>query len=167
MLNEPLPLSDECGLREALLESFAVKPYTGQVTTADGMEWAEELDDDLGLWHELSGKAWTSIPDEFLDRHANSLVLLTPEAFAAFIPAWIRRALSDDDVREFTIYAIEPPKSGPCFAALMQHWRARLGRLTIDQLRTVRTFLSCVRDHDPDRWNREHAMRALEALPLG
>jgi hypothetical protein len=155
--NRPLP--DEANLRVLIGNAFLTEPYNGPVTPVDGSEWTEELDDAIELWQSLSGKSWTEVPDEFVDRHYGSLVLLTPTAFAAFLPAWLSRSLLNSNVREFTVYAFAPNSN----RALKEHWNARMRCLLPQHVDCVRIFLSSVEEGD-HAWNQNHAAIALEAL---
>ncbi len=43
----------------------------------------------------LGGATWWSVPGSFIREHADHLPLLTPEAYKAFLPAWMCEAVSD------------------------------------------------------------------------
>jgi hypothetical protein len=154
------PLPNESDLRMQITDAFPPEPYHGQVTPADGMDWTEELDDDIELWQFLAGKSWTSVPDEFVDRHRGNLVLLTPGAFSAFLPAWLIRGFVNPEVRQFTIYTFVPHPH----PALKEHWHAHISHLRPEQIACVRQFLLAVRDHD-EQHNRVQAAIALQVLP--
>lgn len=109
---------------------------------------------------ELRHKRWDEISAAFLD-FTCSPALLTPEAFNAFLPAYLLRALDDLDqhcvVVEFTVYSLCPDKpeknaheeqlrDGDGVSRLLQ--RARL--MNALQIRAVRAFLEFVQENAGD-----------------
>jgi hypothetical protein len=56
-------------LRKDIESAFPPIAYTGAVTPSDMEARREELDDSCELAEKLKGKAWTSIPAEFIDLH--------------------------------------------------------------------------------------------------
>jgi hypothetical protein len=55
---------------------------------------------------ELEGKSWEELSSAFLTENDGCLPLLTPEAYHAFLPAWLVHGLSD-------------PEGGPASMALI------------------------------------------------
>lgn len=94
--------------RRKIESVFPAFPYQGAVTCAEGNPWSAEIDEDLDLSRALKGRAWPSLPADFIELHALDLPLLTPSAFAAFLPAWLLRVLKDMNgdnvVREYVVY---------------------------------------------------------------
>lgn len=45
----------------------------------------------------LSQKTWHDVPDEFAEEFSGSLPLLSPEAYHAYLPIWLRCALRNPD----------------------------------------------------------------------
>ena len=124
------------------------------------------MDDSFELAEKLKGKAWTSVPAEFIDLHHGDLPLLTPGAFAAFVPAWINRALDDlddeNEVRDFTVYCFSPTENEhPVLAAVR---RERIRYMTVAQTDVVRNFLILVIGRERSRYVREWAAKALAAV---
>jgi len=100
----------------------------------------------------FSHKAWTDVLDAELDAHDGVLPLLTPEAYCAFLPAWIRRGLWEPDGGVATMALINMESS--------EH----VDRFTPLQ-RTV--LLECVQhihQSDPFRVQDEESLRELESI---
>ena len=152
-------------LRQAITLAFPPTAFQGPVTPADNEGWAEEIDDDLDLRDNLRGRAWNELAAQLIDRQAGGLPLLTPEAFAAFLPAWLMRSLDglsgDNEVREFTVYAFCRSDTHP---ALQEHHRIRLAMLNREQRKTVTDFLILVSRHEGNRFLRVSADEALLSL---
>ncbi len=103
------------GLRESIRRFFPAQPYKGKVTDHDGEfpdHFDEEtaiLDDEKELYEALRGKAWTAVPNEIFQHQPSGYGLLTDEAFAAFLAAWLMRSLdnmdAENEVRDFVVYS--------------------------------------------------------------
>jgi hypothetical protein len=149
-------------LRQAITLAFPPAVFLGVVTPADNEDWAEEIDDDLDLRDNLGSRAWNELAAQFIDRQAGGLPLLTPEAFAAFLPAWLMRSLDglsgDNKVREFTVYEFCRTDGHP---ALREHQRIRHATLNLEQRRAVADFLVLVSRHERSRFLRVSADEAL------
>lgn len=91
-------------LRDQIRQAFPAAPFDGSITICD-------CDECTHLRKELTHKRWDEISNAFLDLTC-SPVLLTPEAFNAFLPAYMLRALDDLSpfavVAEFTVYSLCP-----------------------------------------------------------
>src|ERR1700730_2045732 len=91
-------------LRDQIRLAFPATQFYGPITSCD----CEECTD---IREELRHKRWDEISIAFLDRTC-SPTLLTPEAFNAFLPAYLLRALDDlseySVVVEFTVYSLCP-----------------------------------------------------------
>src|SRR5579859_5624382 len=100
-------------LREAIRHSFPAEPYMGKVTHSDGA-WTPELDDDQALYEALHGCRWTEVPSDIVRNQPDGFLLLTDEAFVAFLPAWLLRSLEnpfgENEVRSFVIYSFSPQR---------------------------------------------------------
>ncbi len=120
---------------------------------------------------ELRHKRWDEIPTAFLDFTCNP-TLLTPEAFGAFLAAYLLRALDDlgrhSVVVEFTVYSLcpnEPEKNGQedqvGVGWLLQ--RARL--MNPSQIQAIRAFLVFVQENAGDaEWFRPFITDALKKV---
>jgi len=105
-------------LRESIRRAFPAEPYVGKVTEYDdelSSELREDqaiLDEDQYLFRALKGAKWTEVPKQLLENLPDGYELLSDEAFVAFLPAWLARALDDmdseNDVRNFVVYAFSP-----------------------------------------------------------
>jgi hypothetical protein len=157
-------------LRHAIATAFpSAVLFQGAVTPADDEQWAEEIDEDLDLRDNLKGRAWKDVPDEIIDRNAGGLPLLTPAAFAAFLPAWLMRSLDrlddENEVRELTVYQFcrsgSPSLAQPAQSYLEAYQLTRFKELSAAQLIVVREFLSLVSTHEHSGYLREKAQEAL------
>jgi len=87
-------------LRDQIREAFPAARFDGSITSCD-------CDECTAIRRELGHKRWDEISTAFLDSTC-SPTLLTPEAFHAFLPAYLLRALDDLSrhaiVLEFTVY---------------------------------------------------------------
>ena len=102
------PMSDERRLLQKRIEdAFGDMPFNGPITSVDGME-NEELDEQRLLYAELHAKRWRDISPDFIKAYPDGVVLLSDDAYAAFLPAWILCALEDEKVRELLIYQFSP-----------------------------------------------------------
>jgi len=156
-------------LRRAITTAFPPAVFRGAVTLADGEQWAEAIDDDLYLRDNLYGRAWTDVPDEIIDRHADGLSLLTADAFATFLPSWLVRSLDrldgENEVRELTIYQFCGGGGPPLPQNVQAHFDtchlAKLKQLNAVQLTVLREFLSLVGMRERNPYIRESAQEAL------
>jgi hypothetical protein len=102
-------------LRESIRRAFPAETYVGNVTQYDdelSSELREDqaiLDEEQDLFRALKGRKWTEVPKELFENLPSGYGLLSGEAFVAFLPAWLSRALDDMDgeneVRNFLVYA--------------------------------------------------------------
>jgi hypothetical protein len=86
-------------LRDQIRQAFPATPFDRPITICD-------CDECMDFRMELPHKRWDEISTAFLD-FTCSPVLPTPEAFTAFLPAYLLRALDDLSqgivVTEFTV----------------------------------------------------------------
>ncbi len=131
----------------------------------DDDAWAEEIDDDLDLRDNLRNRSWNEVAAEVVGRRAGGLPLLTPEAFAAFLPAWLIRSREDlggeNEIRELTVYEFCRKHLHP---ALHEHQRIRHALLNAEQRHAVVDFLILVSRCDGDRFLRASADEALASF---
>jgi hypothetical protein len=153
-------------LRKQIAKAFPAEPFLGDITPDDGHKWCEELDDALDLAVNLKGKTWSAVPRDFVDRHAGGLSLLNPHAFAAFLPAWLDRALIDihneSDVRNLVVFCFAPAQNERPWLKSFRH--SRLLCLDAEQIRVVRGFLTFISNTDPSSFMREQAQDAVSSL---
>lgn len=64
----------------------------------------------------LSGRAWGEVPNEFAEEFSGSLPLLSPEAYNAYLPVWLRAAVESPSGEAATMVPInlssEPSHQG-------------------------------------------------------
>src|SRR3569832_1015484 len=87
--------------------AFPNVAHTGLITPADG-KTGQDYDEHEALYDELHGKRWSEIPASFIRGNAHGLVLLTAEAFVAYLPAWLSEGLVSPDVAEVMVYTFHP-----------------------------------------------------------
>jgi hypothetical protein len=147
-------------LREQIRQAFPATPYFGPITPCD----CEEC---RGIREGLRHKRWDELSTAFLDNTC-SPVLLGPEAFAVFLPAYMMRGLDDygSTVLELTIYSIcpgdldgEDPDHG------VHRLLKRVRLMQPAQIQAVRAFLKFVeKQWDDPEWYGPYFANALEKV---
>lgn len=143
--------------------------YDGNVTPHDDKlisKLAEDqaiLEDDQDVFKALKGHKWTEIPNEILESQPDGYVLLADEAFAAFVPAWLLRALDNIDgeseVRNFFVYAFSPKHDMvPNTTEIVLH---RLRLLNVEQRSVVLSLLTEFTKRGTTRFVRDLATKAV------
>jgi hypothetical protein len=61
----------------------------------EGVIAPHDCDECYALRAQLTGRVWDSIPAAFLDSNDGALPLLSQDAYVAFLPAWLMRAVRD------------------------------------------------------------------------
>ncbi len=155
-------------LRYQIREAFPATQFIGPITSCDCEECTH-------IREELRHKRWDEIPTTFLD-FTCSPTLLTPEAFIAFLPAYLLRALDDLDrhsvVVEFTVYSLcpdKPEKHGQEEQVGHQDGVSRLLQrarsMNPVQIQAIRAFLVFVQENAGDaEWFRPFITGALEKV---
>jgi hypothetical protein len=82
--------SERNELLDSLQRAFPQRAVVGPIAPHD-------CDECAGIRAELTGKPWGEVESGFVDQSADILPLLCPEAYAAYLPAWLRRAVVDPD----------------------------------------------------------------------
>lgn len=94
--------------RERIIRAFA------DVPAPESLLINHECDECLELQRAFLGKSWREISSELTRKHFSDLSLFSPQAFHAFIPAYLLHSVenldADDSVSEFTAYALLPGK---------------------------------------------------------
>ena len=152
-------------VRNQIREAFAATPFEGPITSCD----CEECTD---IREHLRHKRWDEISTAFLDSTC-SPVLLTPEAFKAFLPAYLLRSLDDLSLHrvvvEFTVYSLCPAKPEENSPKMLVGHEDGLNRLLQRarlmsplQIQTIRAFLAFVEENAGDaEWFRPFIEGAL------
>ena len=103
---------------------------------------------------DLAAIEWTAMPDALVEEHPTGLSLLSPEAYAYFLPAYVLYALAhftrNDFASGMTVYSLafnEPVNED------MADWhRERLKFITAEQLSVLERFLQRV-EADSETWD--------------
>ena len=141
-------------VRAKIVAAFPDFIFTGPITGVDENP-AEELDEEQDLYSNLSGRRWSEIPADVLDRNVDGYHLLTDAAFVAFLPAWLNRAITSDEAREFIAYTFEP-RYDP------KRWLdRRIRQLSYHQMEAVQMLLAFCIEFEPSSWVKEHTQNAL------
>ena len=153
-------------LRQSIQRAFPAETYTGRITPYDDRLDNPDLDDEKDLHEALKGRRWTEIPQQLLQNQPDGYVLLTAEAFAAFIAAWLMRSLEnidgENEVRHFVVYAFSPKHDlVPDTTAFVLH---RLRALSPEQRETLRSLLMDFAQQDPSAFQRKLASDAVSLI---
>ena len=146
-------------LRERIRRAFPASPYHGAITPGDDAHpWPEELDDEKFLYDALKDRSWTDVSSDFVYQFHGEWILLTPEAYAAFIPAWLTRSLDNMEgknlVRDFLVYPCSPPGIS---------WKL-LSPLNAEQRSVFRDLVAEFAERERSRFVREQAIKALARI---
>lgn len=140
-------------LTDQIRLAFPATEFLGPITSCD-------CEGCMGIRAELPHKRWDRVPAWFLDLTC-SPTPLEPEAFNAFLPAYLLRALDDLSGRtvvlEFTVYSLCPNAPEEDGAEEHSDHEDRMRRLvdrarlmSRDQIEAVRSFLVFVRENASD-----------------
>ncbi len=150
-------------IKDRIRGAFPAVAFNGVVTDCN----CEECTD---IRLALEEKRWDEVPREFID-FTCSPALLTPEAFCAFLAAYMLRALdlvsqSDGNVVEFTVYSLIPGNDQEPYEVCKVEWRLRLARLmNAEQIQAVRRFLLFVTENSAHaEWLERFIRRALDEV---
>ncbi len=142
-------------LRQKVKQAFPPEKYDGTVTSYDPGPWTEELDEEQAPYETLTGRSWTEVSPRFLQNNPDAYLLLTPQAYAAFVAAWLNHSLEnlggENEVREFLIYTCSPPANS---------WQI-LSPLNPQQRATVRSLIAEFVERESNSFVREKAIKAL------
>jgi hypothetical protein len=153
-------------LRQAIRDAFPDVAYSGQITPCDG-SFTPKLDDDQILYESLKGRSWTEIARDLLMSQPDGYLLLTDQAYAAFLAAWLTVSLEEIDrdentIREFLCYSCSPTLGQN--PDLTEWKRARIGKLTTPQRRALRAVLTEFTERGTNPFVKGYAVRALEFI---
>jgi|HubBroStandDraft_1064217.scaffolds.fasta_scaffold53384_3 hypothetical protein len=148
-------------LRNQIRQAFPPAQFYGPITPCDCEECTDIRD---GLRH----KRWDEISTQFLD-FTCSPVLLTPEAFHAFLPAYLLRGLDDlggdTVVREFTVYSLCPNGSEEQSHEYQNQLLQVASFMSPLQIQAGRAFLVFVQENAAHgKWFRPFVARALDGI---
>ncbi len=154
------------GIRDQIRTAFPSTPYYGPITACVCDECKEIRE---ALWH----KRWDEVPTAFIDLTC-SPTLLTPEAFRAFVAAYMIRGLDDligdRVVLEFTVYSLcpDPEPDGETAKQVKETRLRERAKLTSPaQVQAIRSFLTFAAANAKNReWFRPIINAALENIWL-
>jgi hypothetical protein len=146
--------------------AFPAEAYDKLITPFDDKVDDPELDEEKELYEALKGKKWTDVPRQLLDNQPDGYVVLTDEAFVAFVAAWLMQSLENIDgenrVRDFVVYAFGPKRDlVPDTTGFILH---RLLALNLEQRHVLRALLTEFAERDPSEFQRRLALEALSLL---
>ncbi len=138
-------------LRGAFPDDIFAGPVTADVGPED-----EDREEELTLGSELAGKKWSEVPAALVKVYPDGMALLTDQAFAAFLPAWLAVALGDGEVREMLAYHFSPAVHGPS-----ERSDRRIRQLTPSQREALIAFFAHCADVEHSKFVKAHAQHAL------
>ncbi len=124
-------------------QAFDDKPPPAEIVT-------HECEDCERLSADFHSVAWRDLPEELIEKHYSQLPLLSPAAFAYYVPAYLRLALhdfsQDSRVLQFLVYNIAPSNDEN------PEWkRERFRHFTREQVDILQEFLQLVVEQDEMR----------------
>jgi len=152
-------------LHEMVFASFPPVTYYGTVVAGgDEGPWPGDETDDEDLFRMLKQRRWTDIPADFINRHLGAFVLLTAQAFATFIPAWLVFSIDNNfKGAEFVAYTFAPTDlDGPTHIRPLSVEMFRV--LTPLQRRTLHLFLQAAAAHFSATPLGNHALAASDTV---
>lgn len=75
---------------EALYTAFSPRVVQGVITP-------HECEECAAMRQSLEGRTWHEIPNSFAEEFSGNLPLLSPDAYNAFLPVWLRAAVEQPD----------------------------------------------------------------------
>lgn len=143
---------------DKIRDAFPDITYSGSITPADGLQ-NEELDEERALYSELKGKKWSQVSTSFIEANPDAVVLLTDQAFFAFLPAWLNCAITHEKVREMTAYMFEPRRQKERPPKLMDN---RIRQLSSPQRKAIEALLAYCVHVEPSPYIKKSAQNALD-----
>jgi hypothetical protein len=149
-------------LRQEILDVFPKNdpPDSTNITVDD-------LGDSPQIRDSFNGIAWWLASNDILDRNADSMPLLTPEAFHHYLPAFLLRSLEgferSNETLLYTVFSLSPTKT----SRNDPRFRARLNLFSPQQVSVVRKFLQLILADETMYNLYESAERALRKFWIG
>jgi hypothetical protein len=143
-------------LRTQMRAAFPDVAYAGAITPADG-KTGQDYDEHEALYNALHDKPWSQIPAAFIRGNAHGLVLLTAEAFVAYLPAWLNEGLVSPEVAEVMVYTFYPDP-----AKNRDHMDQRMHAMSSPQSEVLAAFLAYCSQTTTSGFLKDHATQALE-----
>lgn len=153
-------------LQRRIRSAFPPEHFLGTITVGC------ECDECKELARVLLNQKWDELSEETMQAQFGSLPLLSSEAWAAFLPAWLMRSLddlyaADQKFREWTLYDLalyrETAEDSPDeLAASIDRLREKSAQLRPEQFLAVADFLRMVHENAAiSDWDRESIARSL------
>jgi hypothetical protein len=153
---------DKETLRARIRRAFADVPIP---TRIEEMRLPRHTNDDsYDMAAAFVGKRWTEIPIETLFFHRESLAALSPEAYRAYLPAYLEASFASEDwldkygadIRQYLLFTLKhwPHQTAPERGA---ETNARLSALDEGQ----RAAIADVLQYLASRWNSTEAAEVL------
>jgi hypothetical protein len=153
-------------LRESIRHVFPAETYKGPITPHDDQLDDPDLDEEKDLYEALKGRTWKDVPPSILDNQPDGYVLLTDEAFAAFLAAWLMRSLEnmdgENEIRDFVVYTFSPKHD--MVPDTTWFILRRLRSLVPEQRHTLHSLLTEFSERDPSAFQRRLASEAVALL---
>jgi hypothetical protein len=100
-------MNDSAALEKLLLEAFPQRVVGGTLATHD-------CDERNLLKQKLEGLTWCEVPAEFIRANDDVLPLLSPEAYVALLPAWLRLAVNEPDGPNVSLLLVNLQHADTC-----------------------------------------------------
>jgi hypothetical protein len=132
------------------LEAEIRAAFAGTAHPGEGQIAPHDCDECAELRSAFTTVRWDAMPHALIEANASALTLLSPEAFAYFLPGYLLYALRhltwQSAPSEMTIYALG---SKAKHSGALEDWeRERLKPLTAEQARVIDRFLELVEQDD-------------------
>jgi hypothetical protein len=161
-------ISDVDAVRAQIRKAFPAEPFLGPISGPC------QCDECTALADSLRHKTWDQLDDATMDIQFGAMPLLTPEAFPAYLAAWLMRSLKnleneDQKFREWTLYYLalyheetDPPDELPRAIAYLQ---SKAACLSSEQVAAVNACLQFIKTQaELSEWDREAIDRASELV---
>ena len=83
-------MNDNAPLEEQLTSAFPARLIGGTITP-------HECEECAAIREYLASRTWLEVEDVFTEQYSGSLPLLAPNAYQAYLPAWLRTAARNAD----------------------------------------------------------------------
>ncbi len=133
---------DTSKLKENIIRAFAgvPAPETPLIN--------HECEECFQLQEAFVGKSWNDVSSELIREHFSNLPLFSPQAFHAFIPAYLIYSVenfhNDDMVSEFAAYALLPDKLAIDDEGHGNWWKLKLSLFSDDQFVVLLEYFDLV-----------------------
>jgi len=155
-MTKPIDRKDAEDIQRKIKRAFPEAIFSGPITSVDGLP-NQELDEQQALFSALRGRKWSEVPGSIIEGNPNGLVLLTDDAFQAFLPAWLIGALAQEEVLEMMLYLFSPESHTSL--AMMNR---RMQRLNSRQKEAIRALLLYCAEAESSTFVKKQARKAID-----